>query len=133
MNTDTNPVIAVISDTGAWAVMPLENLLALDDGIDADALRAALGVGETFVEGGGAAPAVYIASLSHRDTPHHLPGHSVACHVYAAFCFFFGLDGEVDAHENLIRVIGENPGYAPSSLIINWLRAFVDVFDELEG
>lgn len=129
MNTDTNPVIAVISDTGAWAVMPLENLLALDDGIDATALRAALGVGETFVEGGGAAPAVYIASLSHRDTPHHLPGHSVACHVYAAFCFFFGLDGEVDAHENLTRAtMGGDP-----SPIINWLSAFVDVFDELEG
>ena len=130
-------IIAVIDPTvtNGWAVMPLANLLAIDDGIADEQIYvfAALGFGETYAVGGGAAPCNYVVSLSHRDAPMHLPNREVACAAYAAFCFFFGMDGEADAHENLTRYLAENEGIPASSLPINWLSAFVDAFDELEA
>ncbi len=137
MNTDLNPVVAVIDPAvkGGWAVMPLSNILALDDGIaeEADAIRAALGVGETYAVGGGAAAFNFFVSLSHRDAPMHLPNNDIASEVYAAFCFFFGMDPEQSPQNNLGYMALVNEGIPASSLPINWLCAFVDAFDALEA
>lgn len=137
MNTDLNPVVAVIDPAVAsgWAVMPLDNILALDDGLaeEADAIRAALGVGETYAVGGGAAPYNFLVSLSHRDAPMHLPNRAIACEAYAAFCFYFGMDEEQDAHENLTECAILHETNPAASLPVNWLRTFADHFDDLEG
>lgn len=131
--TTFNPAVAVIDpDTGFWATMPLLAILTADDGIDADACSADLGKGETWMEGGGAAATTLIINLDHRDTPERLPNRPVADLVYEAFCFHRGLP-HVDAQENHIQqMLLSEHDHIDNTAIVNWLRAFVEVYDDLE-
>lgn len=132
MTTTFNPAIAVIQQN-AWAVMPLANLIALDDGIDADACAEVLGKGETWVEGGGAAPVAYIVNLDHRDTPLHFPSRACADLAYSAFCFHRGLP-HIDARENHIQqMLLSAHDHIDNTAVWNWLGAFCDAYDDLEG
>lgn len=129
-----NPVVAVIQpdNTNAWAVMPCDNALLICEGIDMMALSHALGAGETYVVGQAENPDAFIVNLRHSDTPQHLPNRNVACAAYAAFCFHRGLDASVDAHENLTNyMISSDP--LTCSAVVNWLRNFIEAFDELEA